>query len=163
MEIVINSLPDERWKDYRSLRLKALSHEPVAFGSSYEEEVLFGEDVWKARMADGLYATEGDTVAGMIGVVFNSRIKTRHVASIVSFYVDPVYRGRGIGQKLMDAAIEKIKSRGNIAKVELSVNPLQDRAVRLYEMKGFRVTGRQSKELCVNGVYYDELYMEMVF
>lgn len=160
--IMIATLPEERWQDYKTLRLRALSEDSTAFSSSYEEEVKNDEGTWRSRMANGLFALDDNRVIGMIGVIFNSRVKTRHVASIVSVYVDPTYRRSGVGQSLMEAAINRVKANHEVLKIELTVNPEQPTAVRLYEKNGFQVSGKQTKELYVNGTLYDELYMELL-
>ena len=36
--IVVKKLEEDRWKEYRDLRLEALIKEPIAFGSSYAIE-----------------------------------------------------------------------------------------------------------------------------
>ncbi len=42
--IVTKSLSPERWKEYADLRLEALKNDPLAFGSSYEEELQLREE-----------------------------------------------------------------------------------------------------------------------
>jgi len=37
--IEIKKLPPEKWQEYQKLRLDALLNDPIAFGSSYEEEI----------------------------------------------------------------------------------------------------------------------------
>ena len=36
--LVITKLEENRWKEYRDLRLEALKREPIAFAPSYDEE-----------------------------------------------------------------------------------------------------------------------------
>lgn len=155
-----NRLPENRWKDYKKIRLEALRAEPAAFGSSYEEELELSEEEWRKRMKNVLFAVEARVPVGMMSYVFNTRLKTSHIASIYGVYVTPKYRGRGIGGKLMDAVMEEIKGKGGIIKVQLSVNPGCRPAVRLYKRVGFIVTGRARKELKIGNRFYDLLYME---
>jgi len=160
---IIRELPEEKWADYRDLRLMALKQEPEAFGSSYEEEINLPETEWRKRTHNALFATEGSLIVGMIGVIFGNRIKTGHVASIVSFFVLPEYRKRGIGKELLEAAIGRARGNPQVLKVELFVNPVQAQAVRLYEKNGFRTAGLMTGQLKVAGKLYDELYMEKFF
>ena len=42
----IITLPPERWREAKQLRLEALLAEPSAFASSYEDELAFPDEVW---------------------------------------------------------------------------------------------------------------------
>jgi len=158
--INVKQLPPDRWKDYRSLRLEALRSDPLAFGSSYEEEEGLAEDEWKRRINNALFALSKDKPVGMIVYVVNHKIKTQHFANIFGTYVKKEYRGKGIGKKLIESAIDNIQENVNVSKIELTVNPEQKAAVRLYEKCGFELVGRLKKKLKINDKFYDELIME---
>ena len=53
--------------------------------------------------------------------------------------VDPKHRGRGVGQLLIDAALEFFRSRG-VPRVVLSTAERNEAAQRLFASKGFRRT-----------------------
>ena len=159
-DVEIKRLCEDRWQDYRALRLDALREASIAFGSSYEEERLKPEDKWKERMPNALFAVAGDAPVGIIVLVFNQRAKTRHIAEIFSFYVKQEYRGQGIGKMLMEAALAEIKAQKDVIKVRLSVNPERESARRMYRKFGFKKTGLLKKELLVGGRFYDEIMME---
>ena len=159
--IRVGRLPGERWADFRGLRLEALQKEPVAFGSSYEEELVLGEEEWRRRIKNVFFAVEGGTPVGMTSLVFGDRIKTRHIAHIFSVYVRPDRRGLGLGKKMLDRALAEARRRRRVVKVQLSVNPSAKAAVALYKRAGFKVTGRAHKELKVGNRYHDLLYMEL--
>ena len=159
--IEITKLPRERWKEYRALRLEALKTAPEAFGSAYEEEARHTEERWKGRMGGVLFALSEGKPVGLIAPVFSDRAKTRHIAHLYSFFVTSARRDEGIGRRLLEEALSRIRNDGNIAKVELSVNPSFGAAVRLYKDAGFVVTGRARKELKVGGKFFDLLNMEL--
>ena len=158
--IEITRLSEARWQDYRDLRLEALQESSLAFGSSYEEECLLSEDEWKRRMHNALFALADGQAVGLIVVVFNRRAKTKHIADIFSFYVKNSYRHKGVGRKLLEAAIAEIRARNGVIKARLAVNTEQNFAVRLYRRYGFKTLGRVKKELLIDGKYYDELLMD---
>ena len=54
----IKKLLPERWKEFKELRLFALQNDPLAFGSSYEEEINFPDDFWKNRLKRALMMVE---------------------------------------------------------------------------------------------------------
>ena len=55
-DITISRLGPERFADFRVLRLESLKAFSEAFGSSYEEESCFSDEVWKARIVNMLFA-----------------------------------------------------------------------------------------------------------
>ena len=155
----IQRLPAGRWEEYRALRLEALKKEAAAFGSSVEDEVALTEDDWKTRIENTLFAMSGESPVGMIAMVGNNRRKTKHVADIFGVYVKPRHRDKGIGTKLVQAAIREARSKG-IVKVRLEVNPEQKAAIRLYRKAGFKVVGKARKDLKVGRRFYDLVYLE---
>ena len=57
---------DDDWQASRAIRLHALQDAPLAFASTYAREAVFGEDVWRDRIADSaqFLAFDGDAVVG---------------------------------------------------------------------------------------------------
>ena len=161
MKIEIKTLTADDWEKYRNIRLECLKNDPTAFGSSYEESKDISEDIWRKRIDNVIFALAGDIPVGMIVVIFQTRIKTKHVAEIHGFYVSTKARGQGIGSQLMEAALKKIKMNSDIKKVKLEVNSAQDSAVRLYQKFGFETIGKRSKELLIEGSFYDNMLLDL--
>ncbi|MGA2875015.1 MAG: GNAT family N-acetyltransferase [Nitrososphaerales archaeon] len=157
---VIRSLPSNRWDDYRNLRLESLKSDPSAFGTSFEEEEILTEAEWKRRMKNVLFAVSEDMSVGMIGYLFNERVKKKHIAELIGVYVTANHRGEGIGTKMLESALSSIRKNKAIVKVQLLVNPEQRAAVNVYEKFGFVVIGVLKKELKVGRKFYDVLFME---
>jgi ribosomal protein S18 acetylase RimI-like enzyme len=158
--ITVTHLDEAQWGEYRDLRLEALKNDPLAYGSSYEEELPYQEADWRRRTPNVLFAVEDGKPVGMIVCGRNNRIKTAHICGIYGVYITKDCRGRGIGNHLMDAALAEIRKMSGVVKIELAVNPTQKAAERLYRKYGFKVTGRVKKALRVDGKFYDELMME---
>ncbi len=157
--ISVGRLASKRWREYRDIRLEAPRTEPYAFGSSYGEERGQTGAEWRRRMGNVLFAFRDGKPVGTLTLVFDAHRKRSHVADIYGVYVRSGSRGLGAGDKLIERAIELGRGRG-ILKMDLDVNPRQGAALRLYEKHGFRVVGRQRKELRINGRYSDMLIME---
>lgn len=110
MDIEIKSLLEVEWEKHKDLRLEALKNEPLVFGSSYDESNLMSEENWRTRTHDNvLFAMLNGTPKGMLAIIFNTRMKTRHIAEIHGMYLAKDVRGLEIGSKLMNAALRKIK------------------------------------------------------
>jgi len=162
MKIKIKKLNKNRWKDYRDLRLEALKKEQIAFGSSYNEEKNISEEEWKKRIKNVLFAFSKDKPIGMIVYIRESKIKTKHTANIFGVYVTREYRGQGVGKKLVDSALARIRKSKGVLKIKLTVNPKQKAALKLYQNYGFKIVGKLKKELYIGGRFYDELIMEKI-
>jgi putative acetyltransferase len=57
---------------------------------------------------------------------------------LVKLYLDPLYRGKGTGRKLLELAVESAKQSG-YRKIYLESLPELGRAISLYERAGFRL------------------------
>jgi ribosomal protein S18 acetylase RimI-like enzyme len=158
--IEIKTLGEDRWQDYRDLRLESLKKEPLAYESSYEEAIGASEDHWRNRMKDVLFALNQEKPVGIIVCVRETMVKCKHIANIWGVYVTQEYRGQGVGKQLMEAALARIKESDGIVKVKLTANPTQKPAVKLYQNFGFKIAGHVKKELYIDGKFYDELIME---
>ena len=75
-------------------------------------------------------------------------------------YVSREYRNQGIGSQLIEGAISLIKENKAIRKINISVNPEQKFAVKLYNKHGFKSAGLFKDAMLVAGQFYDEIPME---
>ena len=158
--IEIRELSSNRWEDCRDLRLEALREEPLVFGSSYEEEKDIPEAEWKIRIKNALFAVKNDNPIGMVVLIQQTNIKSRHLANIFGLYVMSSHRGQGIGKLLIEKALQKLSSVESIRKIKLAVNAELTATINLYEQFGFQRVGILKQELRYNGRFYDELIME---
>ena len=158
--IKIEKLNEDRWQDYRALRLEALQSDPIAYSSSFEEEQTYPEPVWRDSIKNTLFAISDNKPVAMVANFRSNRIKTNHVCEIWGMYVRREYRGQGIGNKLMAAVLEEIQNLKGVTKIKIGVNPTQKVAEHLYQKYGFKAAGHFKKEMCVNGIFYDEIFLE---
>ena len=126
----------------RDLRLRALKDAPYAFSSSFERERDRGADAWEELAAGGVVfvAVEDDDWLGMVGAFLPEHAP--EAVGIWGTWIDPDARGRGIGRRLMEAAIDWARSRGAV-RVDLSVTDQANEARLLYERLGFTPTGER--------------------
>ena len=132
------------WQVLRDIRLEALRDAPAAFGSTYEREVLRGEAHWRDWISRGgtflAYLPDLSTSepAGLIGGYQEDPVTVQ----LVSMYVRPRARGRGVGEALVAAVIGWARDQ-NAAEVHLWVTETNAPARALYERCGFALTGEQ--------------------
>jgi GNAT superfamily N-acetyltransferase len=125
------------------VRLAALREAPYAFGSTYEGEVGASEESWRNRLRDRarFVAEVNGQVVGTVGAGFG---EISGAAALTALWVDPRYRGQGIGIALIDAVVEWARSQ-HFDQVLLWVTEVNQTAERLYERYGFIRTGRVSE------------------
>ena len=158
-DVSILVLPPERRREAKQLRLVALQNSPESFASSYEDEVLFSDDVWKNRVAAAFerdhaiafYAETDGVLVGMAGAGWSPKTKLRHVAEVYAVYVKPTHRGKGIGSALMRRLLDELRALPQIEKAKLGVTDGNEAATSLYQRLGFEIVGRAERELQVDG------------
>ena len=138
--------PDE-WRELRDLRLRALRDTPDAFGSTYEQEAAEPDQAWRDWAVDGaeggasFWAFAADEDERIGGMAFGSRHwQVEDAMGLFAMWVDPAFRGQGLGRRLAEAVIDWARTTDR-PRVVLSVNEANHGAIRLYERCGFAPTG----------------------
>lgn len=120
--------------------------------------------MWKQRLETAtsdrhmLVACSNDLPIGNIGLMPSQNPRTRHSGHI-GMGVHDDYAGQGVGQKMMEAALDLADNWLNLRRLELTVYVDNDRAIRLYERTGFVVEGRFRDYAFRDGDYVDALSM----
>ncbi len=166
LEPVIRTVRRDEAAALRDLRLEALRLCPTAFSAdlaiSEARPIDWWRDLAEKNAGEGEQAifvsAEGDRLVGMAGVWGTAEPKQAHRANIWGVYVRPDARGRGLGRRLVDAAVDWAAGKGKLI-VELAVVVGNGAARRCYERAGFGVYAVQPMVVRVDGVFYDELLM----
>jgi len=125
---------------FRAIRLASLQEAPYAFGSTYEAEVGASEESWRRRLSDRTrFVAEVD--GKVVGTVGAGPGEFDSAAALTALWVDPGFRGRGVGSALVDAVVDWAKGKG-FNQVLLWVTEVNENAERLYVSRGFARTGR---------------------
>jgi GNAT superfamily N-acetyltransferase len=135
---VIRRLAPDEWQVFREVRLAALRDAPYAFGSTYERESVADERNWRERLANRtqLVAEIEGGVAGMAAGIRSDESS----AALISMWVAPPARGKGVGSRLVNAVLDWAEQEGYDS-VSLWVTDGNVVAERLYERCGFTRTG----------------------
>lgn len=131
----------DQWRVWRLLRRQALDEAPYAFGSTLAEWSGAGdsEQRWRQRLDAvpvNLIAEHDLFPAGMVSVTS----AVRGVVEIISMWVAPSARGRGVGDALIRGALDHARAQG-ATRVALDVAPGDERAIHLYRRAGFADAG----------------------
>lgn len=144
--ITVQQVGEEDWARLKEVRLHALSDSPDAFGSSITRERGFQESHWRMRLRASSWWLAGvdDTADGVqdVGLVCaiqepGAPPEERHV---VSMWVAPAHRRRGVGGALLRALLKGCADDG-AQTVTLWVVDGNAAAAQLYRRHGFEPTG----------------------
>jgi L-amino acid N-acyltransferase YncA len=101
---------------------------------------------------------EGEVLGWAALNPFNARAAYDHVVEF-SIYVAREARGRGVGNTLLTALIERARTIG-FHKIVLAGFPFNERGVKLYERHGFRTVGIYHEQGMLDGKWVDVILME---
>jgi ribosomal protein S18 acetylase RimI-like enzyme len=135
--IKLDELTPDDWPRWRELRLAALAEAPHAFGSRLSDWQRATEDRWRARLCDVAYnvlAVLDGVPVGMVSGTAESPVE------LISMWVAPIARGRGVGDALVRAVLEWSERRGTATR--LAVRQHNAPAIALYERHGFVIVGK---------------------
>jgi ribosomal protein S18 acetylase RimI-like enzyme len=105
-------------------------------------------------------ARDQQRVVGWCDVLPAWPVTLRHSGSL-GMGVLPEYRGRGLGQRLLESCIAAAKSKG-ITRISLEARVDNKQALRLYERVGFQTEGVRRNGMRVDGQYIDTLAMALL-
>jgi GNAT superfamily N-acetyltransferase len=131
------------WSVVREGRLAALLDAPGAFASSYERERSDAEDGWRDRIArHACLVAEAHGRQVGLAVVKPSYDGIPHRRDLISMWVHPAHRGRGVAARLVGAAVDRAAADG-AREVALWVVDGNAVAAAVYRRAGFVPTGRR--------------------
>ena len=126
--------------------MRALCHDPTAFGSTYEREVALADAEWERRAGTAAVgdeqflavATDEGRFVAMVGAFTpGGRPGERH---LYGMWVAPEARSAGLGASLVAAVLEWAAG-ARATRVSLWVVDTNQTAIDLYQRAGFEMTG----------------------
>ena len=143
--VTIRPIRPDEWRRWRATRLRMLRDDSDFFSTRYEDMVREPDETWRKWVTEAsvgedktlFVAEEGETWLGVVGAF--ARVNAREV-QLISMWVDPAARGRGVARDLIRAVATWTQAR-NSMRVVLFVQEANAPARRLYQQAGFRLTG----------------------
>ncbi|MCS3512184.1 MULTISPECIES: GNAT family N-acetyltransferase [Pseudomonas] len=148
---------------YRALMLEAYGAYPQAFTSSVAERAAMPLSWWEKRLESpldrllGAYA--GGELAGIVGLAFEPREKARHKVTLFGMYVTQAYQQKGLGRRLVEAALDEARQHPRLKVIQLTVTAGNDAAFALYRRCGFIQYGLEPLAVRVGVEYFDKIHM----
>lgn len=134
---------------YKTLRDEALRLHPEAFTSDHQTQRTRTPESYLGRLGLneplggsfllGAFVDDAPTprLIGSVGLERETRLKTRHIATLIGLMVLPAHTGHGVGRALVQACIAQARQAQGLETLLLSVTASSERVVRLYERAGF--------------------------
>ena len=143
--VAIRPVRADEWRRWRETRLRMLRDDADFFSTRYDDMVREPEQTWREWVAEAaagdektlLIAEEDDRWLGVVGAF--ARVNPLEV-QLISMWVDPRARSRGVARDLIRAVAEWTAGRGS-TRVVLFVQEANAPAQALYKRAGFRPTG----------------------
>lgn len=140
----IEALEEDGWERLRTIRLASLLDAPEAFGTKHEEAVRWVEPAWREqlRRIPTFVAVDQDRDVGMVRGIEHADFMD--AAYLVSMWVDPAVRRRGVGGALIERVVEWTAQSGR-TRLFLDVRTTNAGAELLYRARGFVPTGERAQ------------------
>ncbi len=122
-------------------------------------------ELWRKRLTEqpenfiGLSACMDGDVVGTLGLHFARYSPRRHRVGEVGMAVHDDWHGRGIGTRLMRAAVDLADRWLNLSRLELTVYTDNAPAIKLYQKFGFEIEGTLRRYSFRDGAYADAYAM----
>lgn len=128
------------------------------FNLTIEQEEGFIEECLKSENMLCIIATMNDKIVGNLSFRVGQKPRIKHTGELgVSVLKD--YWGLGIGKYLMLYLIKWAKESNIVTKINLRVREDNEKAIKLYKNLGFKEEGNISRDIKVNGIYYNCIMM----
>jgi ribosomal protein S18 acetylase RimI-like enzyme len=164
--VTIRLLQETDAESMARLRRHAYETDPFAFAGAPDSDPTLQPELLRRRLSANTLAGDSlvlgalaDELVGMVGLVREEPAKSRHKARLWGFYVQPGFRGRGIGHRLLAEAARAARGMHGVEQLTLRVSVVSQDAVHLYGRFGFRIFGREPRALKAETQYLDELHM----
>lgn len=153
--VEVRQLDAKDWPIHKEIRLRSLQDSPESYCSTFAREAAFTDAQWQERLSNsGAAFLVAELDSNVIGLVCGALpAQGDAYGNIYQMWVDPEYRGNGVGKVLMARIIHWAMS-AKAAGLELGVTTINVEAVSLYELAGFTAVGelaplREGSELNV--------------
>jgi len=145
MTVLLEQITEANAMAFKAVRLAALQDSPTAFESVYANELLIADDKWieRARKWGGsnsraFLANDNGCYCGIAAGTIDPNETSQ--AYLLSMWVMPSYRQRGVGRLLVNAVLDWAATT-TATKVVLDVTATNEAAIAFYESLGFVKTG----------------------
>lgn len=165
-QVELLSPPSSEAQPLLDAMIKIATHSPYILSTpeSFKQKDLAGQVKWLEDSAASdfsiiIAAYDNQKIIGFCSGRSYSDVKRRHRAAL-GIALDPYFRGQGLGKKMMDLLITRMKNFSGIKIIELEVMINNLPAIKMYENLGFKKAGIFPQAfILANGEVSDNLTM----
>lgn len=167
MGIEVRQLGGADAEAFSALRWLVTADNPVPMGLTLEEELnrpLQGfRDQLSAPAPNAAFGVFADgQLRACAALAWTSRFpSSMHKALLWGCFVEPGFRGRGLGRQVVGRALEHARQ-NSVRRVNLTVFLPNQAAVALYASLGFQPYGLEPEAVCLDGSFHDGQHMTLV-
>jgi ribosomal protein S18 acetylase RimI-like enzyme len=151
-------VPDD-WRAWSAVRLAALAEAPYAYGTALAQWDGADEQRWRARLTSVPFNALAK-LSGRPAGIASGVPEDDGTITLISMWVAPFARGRGVGDRLVQSVVEWARELGE-REVRLHVVENNAAAIALYLRNGFADAGR-SANADIEGVPQREMIYRFV-
>ncbi|NLM05828.1 MAG: GNAT family N-acetyltransferase [Tissierellia bacterium] len=130
-------------------------------GLSLEQEENFIRTNRESTTDILLLVKDGDEIVGTGNFTAPKRERLKHRGGI-GMTIKKSHWGQGLGSKLLKCLIDFAKNEAKAEIIALEVRTDNERAIRLYEKFGFKIVGRITGLMKIDGKFIDCHMMELI-
>jgi RimJ/RimL family protein N-acetyltransferase len=148
-----------------ALRREALLDSPFAFLASPSDDLASSEaavqEMLKRAPNSVVFGAHAPQLVGMLGLHRAQQVKAAHKVNLWGMYVATPWRRRGVGERLVEAAVSYARTFPGVTTVRLSVSGSARAARQLYEKIGFKAWGVEPDAMMVDARPQTEHHMSL--
>ncbi|MDZ5253668.1 GNAT family protein [Clostridium sp. LIBA-8841] len=130
------------------------------FHFTVEQEKAYIEEINQSSNSLMLLGTINDEIVSISQISTSNRKRICHNSEI-AISVRKDYWNIGVGSAVMEELIRFAKDKKSIKTISLGVRESNNNAIKLYEKYGFKKIGVHENYFNIDGVYYDEILMDL--
>jgi len=167
MDVEMRQLSGLDAESFSALRRRVTADNPVPMGLTLEEELKRPLQGFREQLsapapnaAFGIFIDE--RLRACAALAWTSKFpSSTHKALLWGCFVDPLFRGRGLGRHVVSKALNHARQ-NSVRRVNLTVFLPNQAAVTLYESLGFEPYGLEPEAVCLDGKYHGGQHMTLV-
>ena len=165
---MIRKLTRQDAKEYKKLRLLALTTDPDVYFASFADEERRDESSMGSEIAAhtdpfGYFGwfDSNNALQAYVQISPAYFAKTKHTGDMYNLYVHPDLRGQGVARELLSILLSKIRQEKKLEILYLSVMQSNETAIALYAALGFEQIGVKKKAVKLSDRYENEVLMQI--
>jgi phosphinothricin acetyltransferase len=156
MPVLLEYMQTAHWQEIKRIYTEGIDTGNATFETECPEWETWDKNHIKSCR---LVALDGNKIVGWAALSPVSERCVYQGVAEVSIYVDSRFRGKGIGEELMNRLINESESAG-LWTLQAGIFPENTGSCKLHEKTGFRLVGKREKVGRMHGKWRDVLLYE---